>query len=287
MNRKPFSTLAALAVVCLAFAPRPAAAELRAFTALPIEGSQETPAVTTTGSGTFNAIYDDEMNVLRYNYVWALDVGSTSLDMAHFHGPAPAGTPAGVQIGILAAPAGPTGNASGSAALTELQEADLLAGLWYINLHSDQHGGGELRGQLIPSPVTHSQANALMDGAQEVPPVAGSGIGMISTTYDDATNSLTYAYGWTGLTGPVTMAHFHGPAAPGVDAGVQIGLSGFAAAPGGVFAGSVVLNPTQEADLLAGLWYINLHTAANGGGEIRGQLTLAGPTGVSEWVAYE
>jgi hypothetical protein len=66
------------------------------------------------------------------------------------------------------------------------------------------------------------------------------------------------------------MAHFHGPAAPGANAGVAlpIGAAGMASPA----AGSATLNDAQVADLLAGRWYINIHTATHPGGEIRGQV---------------
>jgi hypothetical protein len=65
------------------------------------------------------------------------------------------------------------------------------------------------------------------------------------------------------------MAHFHGPAPVGVNAGVIVPVKGSVASP---IRGEATLTPEQSADLLAGKWYFNVHTAANPGGEIRGQV---------------
>ena len=111
-----------------------------------------------------------------------------------------------------------------------------------------------------------------LSGAQEVPPVNTPASGRARTWYDRSTRSLTWTVDAQGLSGPLTAAHFHGPAAPGQNAGVQVPIS-TAAMP---MTGAATLTPAQEADLLAGRWYVNLHTAANPNGEIRGQVT-AGP----------
>ena len=110
---------------------------------------------------------------------------------------------------------------------------------------------------------------AFMTGAQEVPPTTSLGNGNASVTLDpDGTLHWTVSY--QGLSGPATAAHFHGPALPGTNAGVVVAISG--ATPTNPMQGTAHLNPTQVADLVAGRWYVNVHTAANPGGEIRGQV---------------
>jgi hypothetical protein len=83
---------------------------------------------------------------------------------------------------------------------------------------------------------------------------------------------LTWTIVYSGLTGAATAAHFHGPAKPGKNAAPVVPLTGALDSP---IKASATLTDAQAKDLLAGLWYINIHTAANPGGEIRGQLTPA------------
>jgi hypothetical protein len=101
----------------------------------------------------------------------------------------------------------------------------------------------------------------------EVPPNASSGSGTAKVDLDGSVVKWTVTY--SGLTGPVTAGHFHGPAMPGANAGVVVPFAGPLASP---ITGSATLTPAQVDQLKAGLWYVNLHTAANPGGEIRGQV---------------
>lgn len=107
-------------------------------------------------------------------------------------------------------------------------------------------------------------------GANEVPPVATGGTGTANATYDRQSNILRWTVTYSGLTGPVTSAHFHGPAQPGANGGIAVPLVGSLVSP---VTGAATLNAVQAADLMAGRWYVNLHTAAYPGGEIRGQVT--------------
>jgi len=110
--------------------------------------------------------------------------------------------------------------------------------------------------------------SATLSGSAEVPPNTSAGSGTLTATLDKATNVLSWKLSYSGLTGPATMAHFHGPAMPGSNAGVAVPFTS-AANP---IEGSATLNSTQVADLMAGRWYANVHTVAHPGGEIRGQL---------------
>ena len=116
---------------------------------------------------------------------------------------------------------------------------------------------------------TVSMKNSLT-GAQEVPAVATGGSGTVETTFDKSTNVLTWSVAYSGLSGPVTAGHVHGPAAAGANAGVLIPFTGDLSSP---IKGKATLTAAQVADLTAGRYYVNLHTAKNPGGEIRGQLT--------------
>ncbi len=113
---------------------------------------------------------------------------------------------------------------------------------------------------------------AAMSGTSEVPPTASAGTGTATATLDTASGKLTWEVTYSGLTGPAMAAHIHGPAEAGKNAGVLVPLTGNLASP---IKGSRVLTAAQAADLEAGKTYVNIHTAANKGGEIRGQLLPA------------
>jgi hypothetical protein len=111
--------------------------------------------------------------------------------------------------------------------------------------------------------------HAKMDAASEVPPKTSSGTGEATVKLDTATKTITYDVTYSGLTGPATMAHIHGPAAVGANAGVVVPFKAPVTSP---ITGTATLTDAQMADLEAGKYYANVHTAANPGGEIRGQL---------------
>ena len=107
--------------------------------------------------------------------------------------------------------------------------------------------------------------------ANEVPSNASQGSGSVDAVLNKDTNLLRWKVSYTGLSGPVTGAHFHGPAAVGANAGVVLPWPGPVTSP---MEGSATLTPAQVAELVAGRWYANIHTAANPGGEIRGQMMV-------------
>ena len=108
---------------------------------------------------------------------------------------------------------------------------------------------------------------ATLKGSSETPPNDSAGTGMVMASYDPATKMFTYDVTYSGLTGPALAAHFHDGA---------VGMAGpptlpVAVAPGEI-KGSATLTDAQAAELMAGKWYFNIHTAANKGGEVRGQV---------------
>jgi hypothetical protein len=107
-----------------------------------------------------------------------------------------------------------------------------------------------------------------LTSASEVPPNTSAGKGTADVTYDTASKMLTWKVTYSGLTGPATMAHFHGPAAAGTNAPVVVPFKDAASGA----EGSATLTDAQAADLMAGKLYVNVHTEANKGGEIRGQV---------------
>jgi hypothetical protein len=134
--------------------------------------------------------------------------------------------------------------------------------------------GAALMGFALASPASAEMVklHATLDGAQQNPPVTTEGKGMADVTFDTETKTLTWAVEYSGLSGDAAAGHFHGPADKGANAVVAVPFEGSVASP---IKGSAVLTDAQAADLMAGKYYINIHTAANKGGEIRGQVEKA------------
>ena len=118
-------------------------------------------------------------------------------------------------------------------------------------------------------PAFADKMKVVLDGKSEVPANTSAGKGTADIDYDAASKKLSWKVTYSGLSGPATAAHFHGPAAAGANAGVAVAIPNAAASP---VEGSATLTDAQAADLVAGKYYINIHTAANPGGEIRGQV---------------
>ena len=119
-------------------------------------------------------------------------------------------------------------------------------------------------------PAFADKMKATLDGASEVPPTTSAGKGTADIDYDAATKKLSWKLTYSGLSGPATAAHFHGPAGATEKAGVAVAIPNATSSP---VEGSATLTDAQAADLVAGKYYVNIHTAANPGGEIRGQVT--------------
>ena len=113
-----------------------------------------------------------------------------------------------------------------------------------------------------------------LSGSQVVPAVTSSGTGVANLTYDPASRMLTWSITYTGLSSPVMMAHFHGPAAPGKNAAPVISITKQGGAVKSPMKGKATLTPAQAKQFVAGDWYINVHTKDHPAGEIRGQATL-------------
>jgi hypothetical protein len=109
---------------------------------------------------------------------------------------------------------------------------------------------------------------ATLASATEVPPNDSAATGAVTVTFDTASKKATWQGTYSGLSGAATAGHFHGPADPGKNAGVAVPIT----ASSSPFQGSADLTDAQAADLMAGKWYVNIHTEAHKGGEIRGQV---------------
>ena len=114
--------------------------------------------------------------------------------------------------------------------------------------------------------AANAKYKADLKGSKEVPATGSSATGKASVTYDDKSKKLSWVVTYSGLSGEPTAAHFHGPAAPGKNAGPVVDISG------DIKKGSADVTAEQAADLKAGKWYLNIHTEKFPDGEIRGQV---------------
>lgn len=241
-----------------------------------LSGAAERPSPVTT-SGTGFALFSLEENVLNFNITYSGLSGPATL--AHIHGPADTTVATGVLIDLApynGAGFGSSGTLSGTIKLSPSQRAAILSGKTYVNIHTGANGSGEIRGQIAPVLM-----QATLNGANErLNPVNTPGTGSAHISLVGA--QLTMVATYRNLTGPATMAHIHGPAPVFGTAGIMVDLApynGGAFGSAGSFAGVVNLTPQQLAYVIDGLTYVNIHTGANGSGEIRGQI-LPKPTAV-------
>jgi len=123
--------------------------------------------------------------------------------------------------------------------------------------------------------ATEVEYVAKLSGAREVPKTDSKATGLLEASFDSKTKVLTYTLKFDGLSGPATAAHFHGPASPKQNAPVlePIGDKN----PSSPISGTWTLAPDQVKALRTGKVYVNVHTAANPGGEIRGMIMHVAP----------
>ena len=127
---------------------------------------------------------------------------------------------------------------------------------------------------LLPSAPAAAEVIALtaeVSGTTQVPPNPSKGRGAMTATYDTETKTLTWSGTYSGATGQAIAAHFHGPAETTKNGPVAVNIEKFASP----FQGSAVLTEAQAVELLAGRWYVNIHTPSYPGGELRGHVVRA------------
>jgi len=228
-----------------------------------LNGANEVPAVTTPalGWGSFNlskAGHELEINISTTGLTGPI-IG------AHLHLGA-AGTTGGVIENL-------TGFIQGASIVNAVVDptayaADIAAGNVYINVHTTANPGGEIRAQLILQPALTFDAFAT--GAQEVPPVATNAFGLGTVNVDFNLNTLTFHLIADGLSGPITGAHIHAGGV-GSNGGVVYDLTPLI--NGNEIIGMLPLTDIASLNaFLSGEYYWNIHTDANPGGEIRGQV---------------
>ncbi|MEO9191144.1 MAG: CHRD domain-containing protein [Acetobacteraceae bacterium] len=126
---------------------------------------------------------------------------------------------------------------------------------------------------LAPAWAATVTYHATLNGASEVPPTTSTGTGTFEASLDTTTKVLTSTLTYSGLTGPATAAHIHGPAAVGANAGVMIPMKPPLANP---IKETSTLTDAQIKEIDAGQTYANVHTKAHPAGEIRGQISKGG-----------
>ncbi len=129
---------------------------------------------------------------------------------------------------------------------------------------------GLLAGTSAATIAAETTYHAKLGGMSEVPGNDSKGTGEATVMFDSATHMLKYTVTYSGLSGPATMGHIHGPAAAGKNAPVLIPFKGAVTSP---IKGEATLDAKQTKELEDGVMYVNIHTKAHPGGEIRGQLT--------------
>ena len=193
---------------------------------------------------------------------------------AHIHGPASASESGGVLIDLAPFKGegfGTSGTLIGATPITREQKAYILANRTYVNIHTEANPNGEVRGQAATAVMKLS-----LSGAGERPtPIStpASGFGIFTLVGND----LSFHINYHGLSGPATLAHIHGPASDAGTASPLIDLKNFAVGgfgASGSIVGSVTLDTPQLSAIASGLAYVNIHSAANPGGEVRGQITV-------------
>jgi hypothetical protein len=118
-----------------------------------MDGLQEVPSNASPGTGSCAVTVDDVTNFVDANCTFTGLVSPTTA--AHIHAPAPPGVNAGIVLGLSVTPLGGTsGTVTGSGTLSATNIGHILAGNSYINVHTQQFPGGEIRGQIVPEPTT-------------------------------------------------------------------------------------------------------------------------------------
>jgi hypothetical protein len=247
-----------------------------------LEGNKEVPAVTEDGKGTGYIILNASRTSARYAVTY-INLTGTLTAGGHFHA-AGVGRNGSV-VKAIATSGGPasgtvsgTWNASDATQpLTRALAESLMSGRIYVNFHTAAHAGGEIRGQMDMTTGIGFTVN--LDGTKEVPANASTGRGSGFAVLNAERKDVRYSFTYYGLTGTLTAGgHFHTAAAGSNGAVVKgIATSGGAASASvnGDWSSSDATQPLTDAhadSILAGKVYVNFHTAANPGGEIRGQL---------------
>ena len=231
--------------------------------------SNEVPPVAFTGAfGSAQLLFNQQNNQLSYHISVS---GIPNATMAHIHKGA-IGVNGPIIITLLQSgqTLGPGADLTGVATLTPAQVADLFSGNYYVNVHTAAHPGGEIRGQLGSSSLL---LGATLSGANEAPPVNTQASGSASFDVNVDTGKTNFEVKVRDIQ-PVMLTHIH-EAPAGLNGPIIFdlkALGGGTLSPQIPLRGTFTMTPTQILKLLSGRYYVNVHTAAQPAGEIRGQI---------------
>ena len=232
-------------------------------------GAQEVPVITTPASAVGSFMVSSLTGKITYNVV--ANGLSSAINGAHLHfgefG----------RSGAVAITLSYSGNTlTGTAAVTNAIFDSLSNSKMYLNIHTVNNPNGEIRGQVFYQ-GDGIGFDALINGAQESPAVTTTATGAMWANIRPNLDTLDYGIQVTGLT--PTAAHFHGGVA-GVAGGVLVSLTPVGTLYPNLYSGKVALTPSLVSGFLRDSVYANFHTAANTGGEIRGQVLSVIRTGL-------
>ena len=125
----------------------------------------------------------------------------------------------------------------------------------------------------VPAHAASKNLVAVMNGGQETPPTTSGAFGVAFFTFDTKTGQLCYRVSYTRLEGGAEVAaHIHGPAVPGQSANVLITLAESGSPKNNCVTPDAATLKTVKKALPKGQLYVNVHSAQDPAGEIRGQL---------------
>ncbi|MBL9187400.1 MAG: CHRD domain-containing protein [Opitutaceae bacterium] len=276
--------LAVGAAGVLALSARAQVIELRAT----INGAQENPAVNTPAEGNAVMLYDVGTNT--FDLIISITGLTNTVTASHIHeGAVGSNGPVATNLGgeAVYTRSGTTLTATFRNVAHSGDRLRLIQGGAYFNLHTAANPGGEVRGQLIARPV---RLVANLDVAQEAAAFpalnfsAVNNFGAAVVIYDPTANTVSLRHSLFNYSSTFTNSHIH-TGAPGVSGGVntQLGTNANAGAyntANGHISGSheAVTYGGNPVELLTGLNYLNYHSQAFAGGQLRGQLTVSRET---------